>query len=63
MSTYEDLNKICDNTLKFLAERDDNTKIVKNFEALEPLITGKTDYVLKTLDAMERQQDEFEMAI
>ena len=63
MNTYDELNKICDGTLKFLEQRDDNAKIAKNFDTLEPLITGKTEYVLKTLDNMERQQDDFEKAI
>ena len=49
--------------MKFLNEREENTKIAKNFETLDPLIGNKSEHVLKTLDSMERQQDEIERAL
>ena len=30
---------------------------------MEPLIASKSDYVLRTLDSMDRQQDEIERAL
>jgi hypothetical protein len=63
LHSYEDLQKICDATLRFLNEREENAKIAKNFEVLEPVITNKSEQVLRTLDTMERQQDEIERAL
>lgn len=63
LTAYEDLQKLCDSTLIYLGEREENQKIAKNFAALEPHISNKSEFIMKTLDGMERQQDEIERAL
>jgi Mg2+ and Co2+ transporter CorA len=36
---------------------------VKNFNILEPMISNKTEYVTKTLENIERHQEEIERAV
>lgn len=36
---------------------------MKNFNILEPMISNKTEYVTKTLENIERHQEEIERAV
>lgn len=63
MNGYEDLQTLADKTLRLLEEKEENEKIAENFGKLDPHIGGNTQSVLRTLENIERQQDEIEMAL
>jgi hypothetical protein len=49
---------LAESTLKFLDEREENQRIADNFSEVEKMIGSNNETVIRTLDALEKQQED-----
>jgi septation ring formation regulator EzrA len=56
--SYEDLKKLSESTLRFLDEREENERIAAKFAEVQKEIGSSSLDVVRTLNSLEKQQDD-----